>query len=72
MKVEILFTYDVSEEAKSSRHAFSNFCPTLSGTHIEGFYEGLGQFFSGYMNKIYLAKSDASKKKKSKAKLWAG
>lgn len=69
MKVEILFTYDVSEEAKSSIHAFSNFCPTLSGTHIEGFYEGLGQFFSGYMNKIYLAKSDASKKKKSKAKL---
>lgn len=70
MKIEILFTYDVSEDGNSAMHAFSNFCPTLSGTHIEGFYEGIGQFFSGYMNKIYLAKSDASsKKKKTKAKL---
>lgn len=70
MKVEILFTYDMSEEGKSSMHAFSNFCPTLSGTHIEGFYDGLGYFFSNFMNKIYLAKSDTTKsKKKSKSKI---
>ena len=70
MKVEILFTYDMSEEGKSSMHAFSNFCPTLSGTHLEGFYDGLGYFFSNFMNKIYLAKSDTTKsKKKSKSKI---
>lgn len=70
MKVEILFTYDMSEEGKSAMHAFSNFCPTLSGTHIEGFYDGIGYFFTNYMNKIYLAKNDTSKtKKKSKSKV---
>lgn len=64
MKADIMFTYDMSENSISNIHAFSNFCPTASGTHIEGFYDGLAYFFTNYMNKIYLAK-DATKKKSS-------
>lgn len=67
MKADIMFTYDMSEAGVTAIHAFSNFCPTASGTHLDGFYDGLGYFFSNYMNRIYLAK-DTGKKKNSKAK----
>lgn len=66
MKADVMFTYDMSEKSISTMHAFSNFCPTASGYHIDGFYEGLGYFFSNYMNKIYLAKDTGKKKKDSK------
>ena len=56
MKADIAFTYDsgsiTSEESVSS---FSNFCPTLGGTHVDGFMDGLTRFFREYMNKIYLS-----------------
>lgn len=66
MRVEILFTYDMSENSVSSLHAFSNFCPTAAGTHIDGFYDGIAAFFTNYMNKKYLATADKTKTKKAK------
>lgn len=66
MKADILFTYDVSENSESNIHSFSNFCPTASGTHIDGFFDGLGYFFTNYMNKKFLATADKNSKKKTK------
>lgn len=63
MKADIMFTYDMRENAESNIHAFSNYCPTASGTHIEGFYDGLAYFFTNYMNKKYLASAEKGKKK---------
>lgn len=75
MKAEILFTYDATIDKDNvydpaKLFAFCNTCPTTAGTHIDGFYEGICYWFTNYMNKIYLAKSDSSnngkKKKQSK------
>lgn len=42
--------------------AFSNYCPTISGTHIDGFVKGIESWFVSYMNKIYLtAKNNKTK-----------
>lgn len=65
MKAEILFTYSLDENAETRVHAFSNYCPTMAGTHIDGFMDGVGYFFSNYMNKTYLAKDASTSKKKS-------
>lgn len=55
MKAEIAFTYDSdSITTLESITSFSNFCPTVSGTHVDGFIDGLTRFFRDYMNKIYL------------------
>ena len=54
MKAEIAFTYDSNDLMNADITGFSNFCPTIAGTHIEGFVEGLTKFFRDYMNKIYL------------------
>ena len=62
MKMEIAVTWDASESATSSITAFANKCPTLFGTHIDGFDAGISTFFTNYMNKIYLA----GQKKKNK------
>lgn len=35
--------------------AFSNFCPTSKGTHIDGCIDGITRWFTIYMNSIYLA-----------------
>jgi len=53
MKADIAFTYD-SNDLIENITAFSNFCPTLGGTHIMGFTDGLTEYFREYMNKIYL------------------
>lgn len=73
MKADIAFTYSVVADKDNvydpaRLFAFCNTCPTTLGTHIDGFYEGVGYWFSNYMNKIYLAKSEASNKKKKKSK----
>ena len=57
MKMDIVFTYDVDESSIETVTAFANTCPTQSGYHIDGFFKGIGQYFSNYMNKIYLANS---------------
>lgn len=55
MKADIAFTYD-SENVQIPEllTSFSNFCPTIGGTHVDGFLDGLTTFLKGYMNKIYL------------------
>lgn len=55
MKMEIAVTWDASDSATDSVTAFANKCPTLFGTHIDGFNAGISSFFVSYMNKIYLA-----------------
>ena len=61
MKMDIVFTWDSSESASTHISAFSNKCPTTLGTHIDGFDKGVTQYFTNYMNKIFLA--GPSKKK---------
>lgn len=71
---EIAFTYDVNIGENGNVHdpakmfAFCNTCPTTMGTHIDGFYEGICYFFTNYMNKIYLAKTDTIVSKGNKKK----
>lgn len=55
MKADIAFTYDTSDLTSEDINSFSNFCPTIAGTHLDGFMDGLCNFFRNYMNKIYLA-----------------
>ena len=56
MKMDISFTYDADDmDSMDNIVAFSNCCPTSAGTHINGFYKGITQYFMNYMNKIYLA-----------------
>ena len=54
MKAEITFTYDANDLMMEDVTTFSNFCPTVSGTHLDGFLDGVTRFFRDYMNKIYL------------------
>ena len=55
MKAEISFTYDSSDLTSAEDIvSYANFTPTTGGTHINGFIEGLCNFFRNYMNKIYL------------------
>jgi DNA gyrase subunit B len=53
MAIDIAFTYDVNmgDEDISS---FANWSPTVGGTHVSGFIDGICKFFRDYMNKIYL------------------
>lgn len=46
--------------------SFCNFCPTTQGggTHVDGFLKGVNQWFSDYMNKIYLSNQKAKDKLK--------
>ena len=55
MKVDILLTYDLSDIGSEYIVAFGNYCPIKGGTHVDGFKEGLANFFRNYMNKVYLA-----------------
>lgn len=57
MKMDVAVTWDASENSTDHIIAFANKCPTIFGTHIEGFEWGISQFFTSYMNKIYLANS---------------
>lgn len=55
MKIEAAFTYDASDlTASEDIVSYANFTPTTGGTHVNGFIDGLCNFFRGYMNKIYL------------------
>ena len=63
MKMDVMFTFDATEMGDESIIAFSNSCPTTAGTHIEGFRDGVAQFFTNYMNKVYLVNSAGKKNK---------
>lgn len=55
MKAEIAFTYDSSDLTSAEDIvSYANFTPTTSGTHVNGFMDGMCNFFRNYMNKIYL------------------
>lgn len=60
MKLDIAVTWD-TEAVNDTIIAFSNKCPTTMGTHIDGFDAGITQFFTNYMNKIYLASQKKNK-----------
>jgi DNA gyrase subunit B len=68
-KVECAFCYDAGDgngpDSNAHITAFSNFCPTTDGTHIEGCLSGISRWFVQYMNNIYLA----NQKSKSKLKV---
>lgn len=64
MKMDIMFTYDSTDMDNDVVMAFSNSCPTVAGTHIDGFKEGIAYFFTNYMNKIFLVNSSGKKNKK--------
>lgn len=55
MKAEIAFTYD-SRDLTSDEDivSYANFTPTTGGTHVNGFLDGVCNYFRNYMNKIYL------------------
>ena len=55
MKIEVLLSYDTSDMDESGIVSFVNMCPTISGTHVDGFLDGVVKYFRDYMNKIYLA-----------------
>ena len=56
MKAEIAFTYDSSDLTSAEDIvSYANFTPTTSGTHVNGFMDGLCNFLRNYMNKIYLS-----------------
>lgn len=61
MKLDIAFTWDSSANATDRIVAFANKCPTIFGTHIDGFQDGVTSFFTKYMNKIYLASNTKNK-----------
>lgn len=61
MKMDIAFTWDSSESATDHIIAFANKCPTIFGTHIDGFEAGVTTFFVNYMNKVYLASMKKNK-----------
>ena len=56
MKVDTILSYD-SDDFEESILSFGNFCPTRSGTHVEGLRLGVQEYFRNYMNKVYLATS---------------
>lgn len=53
MKCEFVFTY-TSEDTSYIVQSYNNYCPTNSGTHENGFKEGLCKFFKNYINKFVL------------------
>ena len=67
VKAEIAFTYDATDLSGTPVvESFANYCPTLMGTHVDGFLNGLCNYFRNYMNNIYLKSGDKDVKKKKK------
>ncbi len=58
MKAELAFTFDSASLGAEDVTSFANFCPTESGTHVDGLIDGIVTFFRNYMNKIYLANNN--------------
>lgn len=61
MKADIAFTYDFNALGEEEDIiSFANTCPTvntINSTHVNGFIDGLCNYFRNYMNKFYLNKS---------------
>lgn len=65
-KLDLAICYDTGGEngpnSDESVIAFSNFCPTTSGTHIDGVIDGICRWFTMYMNNIYLINQKSKEK----------
>ena len=58
MRLEFAFCFDTASLVDGANiTAFSNFCPTREGTHIDGTIEGICRWFQKYMNSIFLGKN---------------
>ena len=59
MRAEVAFTWDMDDENQDTDiKSFNNFCPTLStpeSMHVSGFADGVVNYFTKYMNNIYMA-----------------
>lgn len=67
VKVELSFTYDATDlTGVPTIDSFANYCPTLMGTHVDGFLNSICNYFRSYMNNIYLKESDVNKNKRKK------
>lgn len=62
MKMDAIFTYDVSNDSEEDIISLNNTCPTDGGTHVDGAIDGICKFFRNYMNKIYLANNKSKQK----------
>lgn len=55
-KAEIWITYDASSlDSNEKIMSFANFCPTIAGSHVNGFVSAWCSWFVKYMNNIYLS-----------------
>ena len=64
-KLDCAFCFDSNEDQSDADvTSFSNFCPTIGGTHVDGTIDGINKWFSNYMNNIYLANQKAKDKLK--------
>lgn len=61
MRAEIAFTFDSNDLQDADITSFANFCHVTDGKHLEGFEQGICNFFRNYMNRIYLANNKSKK-----------
>lgn len=54
MAIDTAFTYGTEGLSDEDISTFANWSPTVGGTHLNGFVDGLTKFFRDYMNKIFL------------------
>ena len=66
MKADVQITYDTTDMNEAVILPFANSCPTESGPHIDGVKDGIAQFFTNYMNKVYLTNTAGKKNKNLK------
>lgn len=53
MKCEFIFTYNMDDTSYIIK-SYNNYCPTNSGTHENGFRNGVCKFFKSYIDKFVL------------------
>lgn len=65
-RLSCAFSFDTNEDSLGDPDitAFSNFVPTIGGTHIDGTVDGICKWFCNYMNSIYLLNQKAKEKLK--------
>ena len=65
-RLNCAFSFDSDENSigEPSITAFSNFVPTLGGTHVDGTVDGICKWFCNYMNNIFLLNQKAKEKLK--------
>ena len=68
-KLDIAFCYDSGDningpDDRENVTSFSNYCPTVGGTHIDGVIDGICRWFVAYMNNIYLINQKSKDKLK--------